>query len=344
MKRRTHWIGFAVSVLFFFIAALVPAIRRPAIRRPAIRLEAYRITGSAQGTSYAVTYYARRETVTKIQTDSIFKSLDASLSIYQPGSLINTFNAAPDGVEMDNHLRRVVEKSLEIFRETGGLFDITVYPLVRAWGFGTKATDAMPDSNAIREILPCVGSRKLQISGRRLSKANPCVQIDVNGIAQGYSVDVVAGFLELRGIANYIVEVGGEIRVKGRKYPGKELMKIGIETPALTEFDAPVIREVIRIGEGAVTTSGSYRKYRESGGLRLSHIIDPATGFPVQREIVSATVVAPDAMTADGFDNDCSPPEFPVPSNSSARTRAWKLILSTNAPTAPWPTPLPPDL
>jgi FAD:protein FMN transferase len=80
-------------------------------------------------------------------------------------------------------------------------------------------------------------------------------------------------------------------------------MKIGIETPALTEFDAPVIREVIRIGEGAVTTSGSYRKYRESGGLRLSHIIDPATGFPVQREIVSATVVAPDAMTADGFDN-----------------------------------------
>lgn len=265
--------------------------------------ETYRITGQAQGTTYAVTWYADRESVNKTQIDSIFKSLDASLSIYQVGSLISRFNASQKGIEMDGHLAHVVEKSMEIFRETGGLSDITVYPLVRAWGFGAKAADTMPDSAAVRELLACVGADKLQVSGRRLLKTIPCVQIDVNGIAQGYSVDVVAGFLEAHGIANYMVEIGGEIRTKGRKLPGNEPMKIGIETPSATEFDAPVIREVISIGDGAVTTSGSYRKFRESGGIRLSHIIDPKTGFPVQREIISATVVAPEAITADGFDN-----------------------------------------
>jgi thiamine biosynthesis lipoprotein len=263
----------------------------------------YRITGQAQGTTYAITWYADRETVTQTQIDSIFKRLDASLSIYQPGSLISRFNASPEGIEMDVHLAYVVKKSMQIHRETGGLSDITVYPLVRAWGFGAKAAEAMPDSATIRQLLACVGADKLHIRGRRLLKTNPCVQIDVNGIAQGYSVDVIAGFLESRGIGHYMVEVGGEIRTKGRKQPGNEPMNIGIETPSATEFDAPVIREVITVGNGAVTTSGSYRKFREAGGVRLSHIIDPKTGFPVQREIISATVVAPEAITADGFDN-----------------------------------------
>ncbi|SDG92350.1 thiamine biosynthesis lipoprotein [Dyadobacter soli] len=271
--------------------------------RPPATPETYRITGEAQGTTYAITYYSDRKLARKPQIDSIFKSLDASLSIYQPGSLISRFNASSEGIEMDEHLAYVVGKSMEIYRETGGLSDITVYPLVRAWGFGAKAPDEMPDSAAIRQMLPCVGSDKLKIEGRKLLKTTPCVQIDVNGIAQGYSVDVVAEFLEARGIHNYMVEIGGEIRTKGRKLPGNEPMKIGIETPSATEFDAPAIREVISIGTGAVTTSGSYRKFRESGGTRLSHIIDPKTGFPVQREIISATIVAPNAIIADGFDN-----------------------------------------
>lgn len=291
MKRGAAWlVGTGICLIISAIS-------------PRVALKAFRITGQAQGTTYAVTYYARQQAITKAQTDSIFKALDASLSIYRPQSLISQFNESENGVEMDRHLARVVERSFQIHRESGGLFDITVYPLVRAWGFGTRESDALPDSTAIRAILPCVGSEKLQVQGNRLFKANPCVQIDLNGIAQGYSVDVVAVFLEARGVQNYIVEVGGEIRTKGRKYPGKEVMTIGIETPSLTEFDAPVIREVIHIGDGAVTTSGSYRKFRESGGVRLSHIIDPQSGFPVQREIISATIVAPDAITADGFDN-----------------------------------------
>lgn len=293
MKRWRYRQSVVTGIMCFAMSAL----------RPVPTTEAYRITGEAQGTTYAITWYADREAVTKTQVDSIFKSLDASLSIYQPGSLISRFNASPEGIEMDEHLASVVEKSMRIYRETNGLFDITVYPLVRAWGFGVKVADTMPDSAAIRQLLACVGSDKLQISGRRLVKAVPCVQIDVNGIAQGYSVDVVARFLEARAIGNYMVEVGGEIRTKGRKLPGNEPMKIGVETPSAHAFDAPAIREVISIGNGAVTTSGSYRKFRESGGRRLSHIIDPKTGFPVQREIISATVVAPEAIIADGFDN-----------------------------------------
>jgi thiamine biosynthesis lipoprotein len=292
MKRWRHGAGPVAAAMCFVISALCPAVP-----------ETYRITGQAQGTTYAITWYADRKTVDQTQVDSIFKSIDASLSIYVSGSLISRFNGSQEGIEMDEHLVRVVEKSMQIYRETGGLFDITVYPLVRAWGFGAKAPDTMPDSAAIRELLTCVGSEKLRIIGRRLLKTNSCTQIDVNGIAQGYSVDVVASFLEAHGIANYMVEVGGEIRTKGLKLPGNEPMKIGIETPSATEFDAPVIREVISIGDRAVTTSGSYRKFRESAGMRLSHIIDPKTGFPVQREIISATVVAPEAITADGFDN-----------------------------------------
>ncbi|MDR6805351.1 thiamine biosynthesis lipoprotein [Dyadobacter sp. BE34] len=293
MRSRRHLIGLMVAMMCFLLGAL----------RPAVVPRTYRITGQAQGTTYAITWYADRKSVTQAQIDSVFQSLDASLSIYLPGSLISRFNGSETGIEMDRHLAQVVGKSMQIYRETGGLSDITVYPLVRAWGFGAKAADAMPDSAVIRLLMPCVGSDKLKIEGSRLVKTVPCVQIDVNGIAQGYSVDVLARFLEARGIDNYMVEVGGEIRTRGRKLPGNEPMKIGIETPSTREFDAPVIREVITIGDGAVTTSGSYRKFRESGGMRLSHIIDPRTGFPVQREIISATVVAPEAITADGFDN-----------------------------------------
>ncbi|MGG7664704.1 FAD:protein FMN transferase [Dyadobacter sp. BHUBP1] len=293
MKSRRQLVGLLAVVMCFATSAL----------RPAKIPRTYRITGQAQGTTYAITYFTDRERVSQTQVDSIFKSLDASLSIYEPGSLISRFNASAEGVEMDGHLARVVEKSMQIYRETAGIFDITVYPLVRAWGFGAKAADAMPDSAAIRQLLPCVGSDKLKINGGRLLKTNSCTRIDVNGIAQGYSVDVVASFLEARGIGNYVVEIGGEIRTKGRKLPGNEPMKIGIETPSAHAFDVPAIREIISIGDGAVTTSGNYRKFRESGGVRLSHIIDPQTGYPVQREIISATVVAPEAVIADGFDN-----------------------------------------
>lgn len=269
------------------------------------KLADFHFTGAAQGTTYHITYYAADSTITKKQFDSIFTSLDSSLSIYKPYSIISRFNDAPDRVVMDKHLKTIVEKSFSIYRETKGISDITVYPLVRAWGFGTMKPTALPDSATIQSILPCVGTNKIFIDHDMLVKTMPCVKIDVNGIGQGYTVDVIADFLEVNSIQNYLVEVGGELRIKGNKQPGNILFSVGIESPNENNFDEqePVIKKIIKVQKGAVTTSGNYRRYYESNGKIISHLISPKTGYPLQNELISVTVLARDAITADGFDN-----------------------------------------
>ena len=266
-------------------------------------LNHFYISGFAQGTTYHITFYAKDSTITKGNIDSIFDKIDSSLSIYKPYSLISQFNIAASGVEMDEHFRVVVQKSLDIFKETGGISDITVYPIVKAWGFGPEPVSGLPDSAAIRAMLRCVGSQKIHISGNRLVKDTPCIKLDLNGIAQGYSVDVIAGFLGKRGIENYLVEVGGELCVKGRRQPGGEFMRVGIEAPAKDSSDEPIVKKIMTIDHGAVTTSGNYRKYYQSGNKRISHIMDPRTGYPVQNELISVTIWAKDGITADGYDN-----------------------------------------
>lgn len=261
------------------------------------------LTGQAQGTTYEVTYYAADTVVTKKDVTDIFQRIDGSLSIYNQNSIISRFNNnANERVKMDVHLRKVMEKSYLIYRETKGIFDITVYPLVQAWGFGPKASSGVPDSATIEKILPCVGAQNIRIAADWLIKKKPCVKIDVNGIAQGYTVDVIAAYLEKRGVRNYLVELGGEVRVKGQKQPGNTSFKIGIEAPA-SDLDETVISRVVQLSNGAITTSGNYRRYYESEGRHISHLIDPVTGYPLQNELISVTVFAGDAITADGYDN-----------------------------------------
>ncbi len=185
-------------------------------------VRAFRMNGFAQGTTWQVTYYATDSLVTKGQVDSLLAVIDSSLSIYKSYSLISRFNQAETSINMDDHMTRVIDKSIETYRQTEGIFDITVQPLVQAWGFGPKKIDKLPDSATIRSLKQCVDSRLLSVSGHTLTKAKPCVKIDVNGIAQGYSVDVLAAFLDKQHLADYIVEIGGEIRVKGHRQPGNE--------------------------------------------------------------------------------------------------------------------------
>ncbi|RZK63745.1 MAG: FAD:protein FMN transferase, partial [Pedobacter sp.] len=262
------------------------------------------ISGHAQGTTYNITYYAHQQRVDKAEVDSIFKALDQSLSVYQPTSLISRFNRDSVAVKADRHLAVVIKKSLEIYRKTAGKFDITVYPLVNAWGFGTEKIKNLPDEDKIKNILRCVGSDKLKLSKGILRKEVSCLKIDVNGIAQGYSVDIIADFLEKKGIKNYLVEVGGELRIKGKK-PDGGLMRIGIESPSEDAFSEPVVRSAVAIKNGAITTSGNYRKYiaSEDQKKKLSHLIDPFTGYPLQGSMISVTVIAKDAISADGYDN-----------------------------------------
>jgi thiamine biosynthesis lipoprotein len=271
--------------------------------RKASDFETFRIRGFTQGTSYQITYYAKEKTIDKHQVEHILSSIDSSLSIYKPYSLINRFNHSQSGLAMDQHLERVVKKSLEISAKAGTAFDITVLPLVQAWGFGAVAISSLPDSATIQSLLKCVGTEKIRIQQNYLQKASPCVSIDVNGIAQGYSVDVLAKFLEKRGIENYLVEIGGEMRIKGRKQPGGERMSVGIEGPGGDEFQPYPIQAIIQPEYGAITSSGNYRKFYQAGGKILSHLIDPKSGYPIQNEMISVTVWAKDAMSADGYDN-----------------------------------------
>ncbi|MDB5231773.1 MAG: ApbE family lipoprotein [Chitinophagaceae bacterium] len=260
------------------------------------------IEGATQGTTYHITYFAEEGFVSKVDIDDQLSKIDSSLSIYQPYSLISQFNNSSAGIQIDSNFAEVIKKSIGIFNDTGGAFDITVQPLVQAWGFGVNKENILPDSQKIHSILNCVGTNKIQLQNNSLKKDLPCIHIDVNGIAQGYTVDVLAALLEKKNIDNYLVEVGGEIRVRGRK-PGGEKMTIGIESPLKDEFDAQSIKTFIHTEYGAITTSGNYRKFYESGGRKISHLIDPASGYPVQNELISVTVYAKDAITADGYDN-----------------------------------------
>lgn len=257
--------------------------------------------GTAQGTTYHITYYASDSLVKKKQIDSILNKIDSSLSLYKPYSLINQFNNSKDGVAVDKHFANVVKKAQKVYKNTNGLFDITIYPLTEAWGFGPKKIDSVPGAATVKHLLSCVDSRLLYWKKNKLMKKNPCVKIDANGIAQGYSVDVIAEFFEQTGIQNYLIELGGEIRVNGRK-PGNEKMSVGIEAPG-EEVDFSVIEKIVYLDEGAITTSANYRRYYESQGKKISHLINPKTGYSFQNELISVTVYAKDAITADGYDN-----------------------------------------
>ena len=284
---------------FSFAGLISLCLKEPPIRS-FVRVD---LAGAAQGTTWHITYFAAYTTIRKAQIDSVLSVIDSSLSIYKPYSHIVAFNNSSTGITIDEHFRRVVEMSIETYRQTDGLFDITILPIVEAWGFGAKPIDSLPDSIRIRSLLTCVGSQYLKLDGYRLTKLKPCVKIDVNGIAQGYGVDVVADFLEKNGIKNYLAEIGGELRVRGKKQPAGERFKIGIEAPSDDDFVAHPMEKILIVDSGAITTSGNYRKYYESNGKRISHLMDPHTGYSIQNELISVTVYAKDGITADAYDN-----------------------------------------
>jgi thiamine biosynthesis lipoprotein len=262
----------------------------------------YTIQGYAQGTDYTIKYFAEDSIVSKGAIDSILISIDSSMSLYKPYSLINQFNASKNGMKLDRHFLNVMKKSFEIYRNTAGKFDPTVKPLVQAWGFGVKPVQEFPDSATVKSILSCVGMNELLLKTDFLQKKKPCVQVDLNGIAQGYSVDVVADYLNQKSIRAFIVEIGGELRMKGPKPDGTPL-KIGIEGPADGEHTEPSIRHVVAMNNGAITTSGNYRKFLQRGKGKIAHLIDPKTGYPLDNALISVTLYAKDAITADGYDN-----------------------------------------
>jgi len=253
--------------------------------------------GKAQGTYYIVKCLAADTLSLQAGIDSIFAGIDQSLSLYKPGSLINQFNEG-DSVRMDDHMKAVITKSLYISKVTNGAFDITVKPLVDVWGFGVKrpVKQTVPSNEVLQQVLKHVGYKHLKVEGDWLIKKTAGVEIDCNGIAQGYTSDVIARFLEQKGIRNYLVDVGGELCSKGHNQHQK-IWTVGIERPG------DELQAILQLPDLAITTSGNYRRFFEEGGTRFAHTIDPVSGQALHSNIVSVTVIAKDAITADGFDN-----------------------------------------
>ena len=261
----------------------------------------FRINGRAQGTTYSISYVSNDSLVSQWEVDSIFHAIDLSLSLYEPASLINRFNR--EGmVKMDHHMLTVVKAALEIEKLSCGGFDITVKNLVDLWGFGVKGGQQVPSDADIRKALQLTGSRNLIFRNDTLITVRKNVQIDCNGIAQGYSVDCIFHFLETKSLQDIIVEVGGEVRAKGRNAKG-EKWRVGIESPSGIAENWYPVNNIISLDDRAVTTSGDYRKYFIHQGKKYSHVIDPRKGRPVDNGIISVTVIAPYAITADGWDN-----------------------------------------
>nr|WP_290427182.1 FAD:protein FMN transferase [Mucilaginibacter aquariorum] len=265
-------------------------------------LQRFELKGFAQGTTYSIIYYAADSLVSIAQTDSLLKRFDRSVSLYDPNSLISQFNRSAKGIQIDEPFRVLVTRAIQISKATGGLVDPTVKPLVDAWGFGVVKPTRYPNKNEIKTLLKNIGIDKIYLKGRYLHKKSAAVQLDLNGIAQGYSVDLLALLLERNHISNYLIELGGELRIKGRK-PNNEPFKVGIEGISGNDLNPEPMRKVIEPGDGAITTSGNYRKHHKAGGKQVSHLMNPLTGFPMQNEMISVTVYARDAITADGFDN-----------------------------------------
>ena len=260
--------------------------------------EVIKIEGNAQGTTYHISYIAPDNKNYKRDIDSILKIIDLSMSTWVPNSIISKINDNDKNISVDNYFAEVFKKSIEVSEKTNGYFDITIAPLVNFWGFGATPKKTI-DKSKIDSLIQLVNYKMLKLEGNKIIKQNPKIQIDFNAIAQGSSVDILANYLENKGIANYLVELGGELKTKGRK--GDENWKIGIDTPNEKPTAENPLKAIIILDNKALATSGNYRKFYEENGQKFSHIINPKTGYPARQNLLSATVIANDCITADAY-------------------------------------------
>ena len=250
------------------------------------------------GTVYKVTY--QYDENLKEEIEAALKRFDGPLSPFNDTATITRVNHNEDFVP-DTFFINVFRRSMEISKETDGAFDITVAPLANAWGFGFKK-GTFPDSAMIDSLQEITGYTKVNLSAEgKVMKQDPRIMLSCSAIAKGYAVDVIAQLLEQKGIRNFMVDIGGEIVVRGEN-PKKDLWRIGINKPVDDSLSMnQEIQTVLNITNIGMATSGNYRNYYYKDGKKYAHTIDPRTGYPVQHNILSATVIARDCMSADAY-------------------------------------------
>ncbi len=257
-----------------------------------------KISGLVFGTTYSVQYYSEGNLNFENQFDSLFYSINKSLSTYQINSDILKLNRN-EAVLVDAHFIKVFEASQEIYKQTKGAFDPTIGVLVNAWDFGPEQKIERLDNLKIDSLMQFVGLSKVNLINNSVDKPKGTF-LDFNAIAKGYGVDVIAEFLEHQNIENYLVEIGGEIRAKGINLEKQSTWKIGVENPNF-EGEQSILKS-ITLQDEAMATSGIYRKFKiDENGNRYSHIIDTRTGYPSKTNLLSISVIANDCMIADAY-------------------------------------------
>lgn len=287
-KKRLIIFGVGLAITFILISFL---------RQDSPRLN--HITGQTMGTIiYNVKYVDVEFEGLDKEISDVLVAFNQSLSTYIPTSEISRLNDQGNFLFESNFFYPVLKKSKEIYNNTGGTFDPSIGLLVQAWGFGPDQKLPKIDSTTVDSLMAMTGFDRVEFNEDSISMPTN-FQIDFSAIAKGYAVDVVGELLESKGITNYMVEIGGEVRCRGNNYEEKP-WSLGIEDPTVSTLEQKLLA-IVRLRDRSLATSGNYRNYYEEDGKIYAHIIDPRTGYTSKHNLLSASVFASNCMTADAY-------------------------------------------
>jgi thiamine biosynthesis lipoprotein len=261
------------------------------------------LTGQTMGTSYNVKIANVKDAdfqQLQDEIDQLLIEVNKQMSTYDPNSELSLFNQwhSTEPFLLSAATLTVMAEAKRLGEMSNGVLDVTVGPLVNLWGFGPSARpEKIPSPELIDAIKTKVGLHQLTLHPDSASKLHPELYVDLSTIAKGYAVDLIAELLISKNLTNFLVEIGGEMRISGTK-EGRKPWRIAIEKPVTKER---AVQKIVEIGNNAIASSGDYRNYFEENGVRYSHLIDPRTGYPVKHNLVAVTVVHPSSMTADGL-------------------------------------------
>lgn len=285
-KKKSRW---PLLLIIPFLAATILILKK---QKP------YQYDqGMVFGTVYHFTYQSDENLKEEIEAE--LKKFDDSLSPFNDSSVISRVNRNEELVT-DSFFQACFKRSMEISKETDGAFDITIAPIANAWGFGFKK-GAFPDSLMIDSLRQFTGYEKVSVVDGKVVKQDPRIMLSCSAVAKGYSVDVVAHLLDRKGIKNYMVDIGGEVVVKGEN-PKQAEWRIGINKPVDDSLSVnQELQTVLKVTDLGMATSGNYRNFYYKDGKKYAHTIDPRTGYPIQHSVLSTTVIAKDCMSADAY-------------------------------------------
>ncbi|MFV8226799.1 FAD:protein FMN transferase [Christiangramia aquimixticola] len=265
-------------------------------------VESQKYQGEALGTTYAIQFYSEEEIAFEKGMDSIINQINKSMSTYSTNSDISKVNRGDTTVKVDAHFLKVLEASRKIYEESNGFFDPTVGVLVNAYGFGPEKQINELYTETLDSLNNLVGLNKISIKKNgAVSKSTPGVYLDFNAIAKGYAIDVIADYLESKAVENYLIELGGELRAKGKNLKSGNSWLVGIDDPF--QKQERNLKAKLKLDNASMATSGNYRKYRVDSvsGRQFVHTVNPITGFAEKSNLLSATVIAENCMLADGY-------------------------------------------